>query len=115
VLKRSVVLFAGACSLTFGARAHEDGRRDGIHAPLRLTVGTADQLLGQFDPDDRTLYFVSNAEASSGIYAMDVHDGRRRRLFDEGADTTWPRVSPDGRRLLYISFRDQATGQLCIR
>ena len=115
MLKRSAVLFAAACSLAFGGRAQDDGRRDGIHAPLRLTVGTADQLLGQFDPDDRTLYFVSNAEASSGIYVMDVHDGRRKRLFDEGADASWPRVSPDGRRLLYISYRDQATGQLCIR
>ena len=115
MLKRSVMLFAGVCSLAFGARAQDEGGGDGIRAPLRLTVGTADQLLGQFAPDDRTLYFVSNAEASSGIYAMDVHDGRKRRLFDEGADATWPRVSPDGTALLYISYRDQATGQLCIR
>ena len=68
MLKRSVMLFAGACSLAFGARAQDDGRGDGIRAPLRLTVGTADQLLGQFASDDRTLYFVSNAEASSSIY-----------------------------------------------
>ena len=35
--------------------------------------------------------------------------------FDEGADVTWPRLSPDGKRILYISFRDDAAGQLCVR
>ncbi len=104
------------CTLLVGlaARAQDDGQ-DGIHAPLRLTAGSADELLGQFGPDDRTLYFVSTAEASSSIYAIDVHEGRSRQLFDEGADAKWPRASPDGRTLLYISYRDQPTGQLCIR
>ena len=36
-------------------------------------------------------------------------------VFDEGADVTWPRLSPDGKRILYISFRDDASGQLCVR
>ncbi len=114
MLKRGVILCAGALFIAFAAPA-QDERRNGIHAPLRLTAGAADQLLGQFAPDDRTLYFVSTAEASSSIYVIDVQEGRQRRLFDEGADATWPRVSPDGRTLLYISYRDQATGQLCIR
>jgi hypothetical protein len=114
VLKRGVLICAGAFFVAFAARAQDD-RRNGIHAPLRMTAGAADQLLGQLAPDDRTLYFVSTAEASSTIFAMDVHEGRPRRLFDEGADATWPRPSPDGRMLLYISYRDQATGQLCIR
>src|SRR5713101_1359869 len=113
VLKR---LGLCGCTLLVGlaARAQDDGQ-DGIHAPLRLTAGSADELLGQFGPDDRTLYFVSTAEASSSIYAIDVHEGRSRQLFDEGADAKWPRASPDGRTLLYISYRDQPTGQLCIR
>src|SRR5260370_42155205 len=113
VLKR---LGLCGCTLLVGlaARAQDDGQ-DGIHAPLRLTAGSADELLGQFGPDDRTLYFVSTAEASSSIYAIDVHEGRSRQLFDDGADAKWPRASPDGRTLLYISYRDQPTGQLCIR
>ncbi|MEI9947777.1 MAG: hypothetical protein WDO74_02080 [Pseudomonadota bacterium] len=28
---------------------------------------------------------------------------------------TWPRISPDGKALLYVSFREQATGELCVR
>jgi hypothetical protein len=35
-------------------------------------------------------------------------------LFDDDADVTWPRISPDGKALLYISF-ERAAGQLCIR
>jgi len=114
VLKRGLLVCAGVFFVASAAPA-QDERRNGIHAPLRLTTGVADQLLGQFAPDDQTLYFVSTAEASSSIYVMDVHDGRRKRLFDEGADATWPRASPDGRTLLYISYRDQAAGQLCLR
>ena len=114
MLKRVLLVFVGAFFVASAAPAQDD-RRNGIHAPLRLTAGASDQLLGQFAPDDRTLYYVSTAEASSTIYVMNVTEGRPKRLFDEGADATWPRPSPDGRTLLYISYRDHAAGQLCVR
>ncbi|WP_207388095.1 PD40 domain-containing protein [Hylemonella gracilis] len=62
-----------------------------------------------------TLLFVSNRNIVTEIYAQDMEQGRERRLFNDGADVTWPRISPDGRRLLYISFRHEAGGQLCVR
>src|SRR5262249_38195373 len=48
------------------------------------------------------------------IYRQELQ-GRPALLFDEGADTTWPRLSPDGKRILYISYRDDAGGRLCVR
>ncbi|RYZ46783.1 MAG: hypothetical protein EOO72_01210, partial [Myxococcaceae bacterium] len=81
----------------------------------RLTVGMGDQFLGQLAPDGNTLLFVSNRNIATELYTQDLEQGRERRLFDEGADVTWPRISPDGKRLLYISFRTQAGGQLCVR
>ncbi|HEY3595237.1 MAG TPA: hypothetical protein VGL13_15230, partial [Polyangiaceae bacterium] len=83
--------------------------------PSRITVGINDQFLGQLAPDGKKLYFVSNRETRKEIYAQDIEEGRAKVVFDEGSDVTWPRVSPNGKSLLYISFRDQATGQLCIR
>lgn len=80
-----------------------------------MTVGTGDQFLGQLTPDGKTLVFVANRDIVTEIYAQDVEQGRQRRLFDDGADVTWPRISPDGRHLLYVSFREQAGGQLCVR
>lgn len=103
-----------AC-LTAVALAQDDEPDDSLRRPQRLTVGVADQLLGQLAPDGRSLYFVSNRNTTNEIFVQNLVDGRARRLFDEGSDVSWPRVSPDGRDLLYVSFRDRATGQLCVR
>ena len=97
------------------ARAQDDEPDDGLRRPERLTVGVADDLLGQLGPDGQTLYFVSNRNTASQIFAESVADGRAKILFDDDADVTWPRVSPDGKRLLYISFGQRPAGQLCVR
>lgn len=97
------------------AHAQDADGDGGLRVPARLTVGVGDQFLGQLAPDGNTLLFVSNRSIVTEIYAQDLEQGRERRLFDEGADVTWPRISPDGRRLLYISFRKEAGGQLCVR
>jgi Tol biopolymer transport system component len=88
---------------------------DDLVRPRRLTVGVADDLLGQLGADGRTLYFVSNRDTTNQLFVQTLADGHARPLFDDGADVTWPRVSPDGRAILYISFRERASGQLCVR
>ncbi|HEX8789399.1 MAG TPA: hypothetical protein VF765_00505 [Polyangiaceae bacterium] len=97
------------------ARAQTDEPEGLLRRPERLTVAVADELLGQLSPDGRTLYFVSSRNTMSQVFAEIVADGRAKPLFDDDADVTWPRVSPDGRRLLYISFADSVLGQLCVR
>jgi hypothetical protein len=108
----AALLLAG---LSVAAVAQDDEPDDSLRRPQQLTVGVADQLLGQLSPDGKTLLFVSNRSTTNEIFQQDLASGRARRLFDEGTDVSWPRLSPDGRRLLYVSFRDQATGQLCVR
>ncbi|MCP3140329.1 hypothetical protein [Pyxidicoccus xibeiensis] len=112
---RGRCLLALALFLAGGARAQDDENEGGLRTPTRLTVGGGDHFLGQLGPDGNTLIFVSNRNIATEIYVQDMEGGRERRLFDEGADVTWPRVSPDGKHLLYISFREQASGQLCVR
>lgn len=104
-----------ALSLAGDARGQDDDPDDALRRPQQLTVGVANQFLGELSPDDKTLYFVSNRNTINEIYVQDLESAHARPLFDEGADVTWPRVSPDGRHLSYISFRDEATGQLCVR
>ncbi|ATB48599.1 hypothetical protein [Corallococcus macrosporus] len=104
-----------AAVLAGSAWAQDDENDGGVRIPTRLTVGVGDQFLGQLTPDGNTLLFASNRNIATEIYTQDLERGRERRLFDEGADVTWPRVSPDGKHLLYISFRNQAGGQLCVR
>jgi hypothetical protein len=111
-LAAAVLLAAIVALLARPARADDDSE---LRRPERMTVSVADALLGQLSADGKTLYFVSNRDTTSQIFAQNVADGRARKLFDDDADVTWPRVSPDGRSLLYISFREQVSGQLCIR
>ncbi|MCY1079119.1 hypothetical protein [Archangium lansingense] len=112
---RGWCFMALAVLLAGGAWAQDDENDGGIRTLSRLTVGVGDHFLGQLEPKGNRLIFVSNRNIATEIYAQDLEQGRERRLFDEGADVTWPRVSPDGKHLLYISFRNQASGQLCVR
>ena len=98
-----------------GTRAAAQDDQDGLQRPERLTIGTADQLLGSLTPDEQTLYFASNRNTITEIYEQSISAGSSKLVFDEGAEVTWPRVSPDGKHLLYISFRNEASGQLCVR
>lgn len=100
-------------ALSAPAWAQDDGA--GIRQPERLTVGVSHQFLGQLTPDGKDLYFLSNRNTVREIYRQDMETARPQLLFDEGADVSWARVSPDGRRILYISFRDDAAGELCVR
>ncbi len=118
VLKPCVRAAAGlalAASLVGGRASADNVDDDDLRMPQRLTVGVADDLLGQLGPDGKMLYFVSNRDTTSELFAQSLVDGHAWQLFDDGADVTWPRVSPDGRSLLYISFRESASGQLCVR
>ena len=70
-------------------RAHaQDEENDGIRRPERLTIGVADQFLGQISPDKKTLYFASNRNTTNEIFAQNAEDGRAKILFDEGAEVT---------------------------
>jgi hypothetical protein len=117
VLTRVAACLAAGAALALGVGADvwAQGDGDAVRRPERLTTGVADQLLGQLAPDGRTLYFVSNRNTTSEIYKQDKQGSGAKILFDEGADLTWPRLSPDGKRILYISFRDDAAGLLCVR
>ncbi|MGO8997969.1 MAG: hypothetical protein ACLQVI_32005 [Polyangiaceae bacterium] len=114
MLRRAAGL-ALAALLVAGRASADNVDDDDLRRPLRLTVGVADDLLGQLGPDGKTLYFVSNRDTTNQLFAQSMVDGRAQALFDDGADVTWPRVSQDGRSLLYISFRESASGQLCVR
>jgi hypothetical protein len=112
VLKAGAIVFGCAALLWAGsARAAPSG----VRAPERLTTGSSDELLGDLAPDGRHLYFVSSRSATSQIFAQDLSTGAVAPLFDEAADVSWPRVSPDGKQLLYLSYRDDAAGDLCVR
>ncbi|MCU1276456.1 MAG: hypothetical protein JWM53_2, partial [bacterium] len=115
MLSRAAALLALLLAAFVGADARAQGDDDVVQRPERLTAGVSDQLLGQLAPGGQSLYFVSNRNTTNELYRQEQASSGAKLLFDEGADVTWPRLSPDGKRILYISFRDDASGQLCVR
>src|SRR5262249_36201861 len=87
----------------------------GLAMPDRLTAGTGHQYLGAEAPGGRELYFASDQASTTQIFVQDLQTGVPQLAFDELADATWPRPSPDGHHLLYISYREDAAGDVCVR
>lgn len=87
----------------------------GLRTPERLTAGGSDEFLGSLSPDGQTLYFISNRNATTQVFAQALAGGTPNLVFEEGADATFARPSPDGTTLAYISTRDDATGDVCLR
>lgn len=65
-----------------------------------------DDAQPRYSPDGRTIAFTSGFEGDAGIYTMDAATGRSvRRVSPPGAFDTAPAWSPDGRYLVYSSYR----------
>lgn len=122
------LLAALAVSLLAVPAAHADKRDAGarskkakkdvpraLHEPIRLTAGSSNQWMGVLHPDGDALYFVSDRNATAEIFMQQPVNAGPRLLFDSNADVTWPRPSPDGKRLAFISYRADAAGDLCLR
>jgi hypothetical protein len=114
-LLKAFAFVVASLASTGTASAQTDEPEELLHHPERMTVEPADELAGQLSPDGQTLYFVSNRNTMTQIFAQNVADGRSKLLFDDNADVTLPHVSPDGQKLAYISYVHSAFGQLCVR
>lgn len=85
-----------------------------LHLPVRMTAGSSNQWMGALTPDGGGLYFVSDRNVSREIFVQKPIDSGARLLFESDADVSWPLPSPDGKYLAYISYRADATGDLCV-
>ena len=56
-----------------------------------------------FSPDGQSIYFTSDRGGSPQIYRMPASGGEAQRVTFEGSYNVSPRVSPDGKRLAYIT------------
>ncbi len=87
---------------------------DEVRRPVRLTAGESNQFMGVLGSDGRTLLFASDQAGTTQVFAQDVRGGGPRLIHDFDADVTWPRPSPDGRHFLFLYYRDDAAGDVCV-
>lgn len=85
-----------------------------IATPTRLTAGGSNQYMGVLSSDGKRLYYVSDRTATSELYEADLVRGSSRLLLDLDANVTWPRPSPDGSHILFISYQKDARGDACV-
>jgi cellulose synthase operon protein C len=101
-------------AITVGQASDTGSLPTSLHAPQGLTAGGYDHFMGQLAPGKNEIYFAGNANSTIEMFVQDLERGAPRLLFDEQADINQPRISPDGTRLLYVSYRQDAGGDACI-
>src|SRR5690606_41422188 len=65
-----------------------------------------DALPIYFAPDGKSIYFTSDRGGSPQIYRVATTGGAVSRVTFDGSYNVSPRVSPDGRKLAYVTRRE---------
>src|SRR5690606_3083664 len=79
---------------------------DGGGEPRRLVSSSGIDTEPYFSPDGKFIYFTSDRGGSPQIYRVEVGGGSVSRVTFEGSYNVSPRVSPDGRKLAYVTRRE---------
>lgn len=76
----------------------------------RLTENGYDDLQASWSADGRQVLFTSNIAGNPEIVRYDRTTGALRQLTDSPGLDAWPRLSPDGTRICFISTRGDYEG-----
>ena len=83
--------------------------------PLRLTRGPGAEFNADFHAGRRRLVYVSDRDGSADIFLEEDVPGTLStpvKLAPHSARDRWPRLSPDGNRLLFVSTREDGGGDV---
>jgi WD40 repeat protein len=83
--------------------------------PVRLTAGAGSDLMGILGQNERSLYFVSDAGGTLDIMRQAPLQSAPETISGGLGDAAWPQISPDGKHIAFISFENDATGDVCVR
>ncbi len=115
-LRCSLALSTGsALALFASAAAGRESVDSAIREPVRLTAGASSDFMGMATPGRGGLYFVSDASGTLDLMLQHPIDAGPRRVSSGLGDIAWPRVSPDGKSIAYISFERDVGGDVCVR
>lgn len=116
--KHTVLSIVAALALSgalgaFGSRARAEV--PSALVPRRaITAGGHDHYRPQLSLDGRDVYFLGNESRTAELFVQNLERGFPRLLLDESAEVGLPRLSPDGKHLLFVSYRRYAGGDACV-
>ena len=65
----------------------------------------------EYSPDGRHIYFNSDRTGTMQIWRMRADDGGdQAQVTDDGYNNWFPHLSPDGRRMVLVSFEKDVVG-----
>jgi Tol biopolymer transport system component len=73
-------------------------------------IGTGPMQQARLSPDGSQIAFVKSSAKNSSIFLQSVNGGTEIPLVENAGYATDPVWSPDGKRLLFLSDRDQSRG-----
>lgn len=86
----------------FDVYVGELGAKGKLRAPRRLTLDDANNMPWDWTPDSRAVIFTSDRSGPTLIYKQAVDERTAEPIVTEGWRNYEPRVSPDGRSIVYI-------------
>jgi TolB protein len=79
--------------------------------PVTKTIKIIKDATPAWSPDGEQIAFSSNRDGMENIWVMDRKGGNMRQITKKGG--MYPRFSPDGKLIVYISYRDKGnSGEL---
>lgn len=76
--------------------------------PIQMTTYLGEDCLPAVSPYSKKIVFVSDREGKKDIWMLEISSKKLTRLtFEGGTEPVW---SPDGKRILFISFRTNKYG-----
>jgi len=81
---------------------------EGLEPPHRLMTTRAIDTEAVFTPDGKNILFTSDRGGSPQIYKVPVEGGNAQRLTFSGNYNVSPRLSPDGKKLVFIQQNGSA-------
>ena len=76
---------------------------------IRLTDGKGYNDGSEYAPDGKSIWYNSTRSRLMQVWRMDENGENLRQMTDSDANNWFPHVSPDGRKVVYLSF---ARGEL---
>ncbi len=80
----------------------------------KITVGPEDNYQASLDPSGQQIYFTEKLNFAPQVMALNLATAKKVAVIKGEGDADQPVVSPDGHRLAFRYFKNDARGEVCL-